>query len=104
MGETLNQLTFKDINGLVEQNVQLRSLLRSLSDQVESTEMEFKVVQKKILCHLFFGKMVLFLVDNIVSSMHTDYRKSLKWSLKNILMNLPLKLLLSYKEQRSKGE
>ncbi|XP_040999238.1 nuclear-pore anchor-like [Juglans microcarpa x Juglans regia] len=35
-------LTFKDINGLVEQNVQLRSLLRSLSDQVESTEMEFK--------------------------------------------------------------
>ncbi|KAB1204459.1 Nuclear-pore anchor [Morella rubra] len=35
-------LTFKDINGLVEQNAQLRSLVRSLSDQVESREMEFK--------------------------------------------------------------
>ncbi|XP_062158169.1 nuclear-pore anchor isoform X2 [Alnus glutinosa] len=35
-------LTFKDINGLVEQNVQLRSLVRNLSDQVESREMEFK--------------------------------------------------------------
>ncbi|KAG6675327.1 hypothetical protein I3842_15G095500 [Carya illinoinensis] len=35
-------LTFKDINGLVEQNVQLRSLVRSLSDKVESREMEFK--------------------------------------------------------------
>ncbi|TXG71410.1 hypothetical protein EZV62_006345 [Acer yangbiense] len=35
-------LTFKDINGLVEQNVQLRSLVRSLSQQIESREMEFK--------------------------------------------------------------
>ncbi|KAI9161249.1 hypothetical protein LWI28_015729 [Acer negundo] len=35
-------LTFKDINGLVEQNVQLRSLVRSLSQQIESGEMEFK--------------------------------------------------------------
>lgn len=35
-------LTFKDINGLVEQNVQLRSLVRSLSDQAQSREMEFK--------------------------------------------------------------
>ncbi|KAH9676906.1 nuclear-pore anchor [Citrus sinensis] len=35
-------LTFKDINGLVEQNVQLRSLVRNLSDQIESREMEFK--------------------------------------------------------------
>ncbi|KAL0009589.1 hypothetical protein SO802_011091 [Lithocarpus litseifolius] len=35
-------LTFKDINGLVEQNVQLRSLVRILSDQAQSREMEFK--------------------------------------------------------------
>jgi len=37
------QLTFKDINGLVEQNVQLRSLVRSLSGQIENQEVEFKV-------------------------------------------------------------
>ncbi|XP_030471618.2 nuclear-pore anchor isoform X1 [Syzygium oleosum] len=35
-------LTFKDINGLVEQNVQLRTLVRSLSDQIENKELEFK--------------------------------------------------------------
>ncbi|GAU38033.1 hypothetical protein TSUD_274360 [Trifolium subterraneum] len=35
-------LTFKDINGLVEQNVQLRSLVRSLSGQLENQEVEFK--------------------------------------------------------------
>ncbi|GMH10574.1 hypothetical protein Nepgr_012415 [Nepenthes gracilis] len=35
-------LTFKDINGLVEQNVKLRSLVRSLSDQIDKREMELK--------------------------------------------------------------
>ncbi|GAB2276376.1 hypothetical protein Dimus_011104 [Dionaea muscipula] len=35
-------LTFKDINGLVEQNVKLRSLVRSLSDKIDSTEVELK--------------------------------------------------------------
>ncbi|KAL6974118.1 hypothetical protein U1Q18_028301 [Sarracenia purpurea var. burkii] len=35
-------LTFKDINGLVEQNVQLRSLVRSLSDQIDNRDMELK--------------------------------------------------------------
>lgn len=35
-------LTFRDINGLVEQNVQLRSLVRSLSDQLEDKDMELK--------------------------------------------------------------
>ncbi|KAM7250664.1 hypothetical protein ACFE04_022547 [Oxalis oulophora] len=35
-------LTFKDINGLVEQNVKLRSLVRSLSDQIECKETTFK--------------------------------------------------------------
>ncbi|XP_057958216.1 nuclear-pore anchor [Malania oleifera] len=35
-------LTFKDISGLVEQNVQLRSLVRSLSDQIENSELELK--------------------------------------------------------------
>ncbi|KAK9937314.1 hypothetical protein M0R45_014113 [Rubus argutus] len=35
-------LTFKDINGLVQQNAQLRSLVRNLSDQLESREKEFK--------------------------------------------------------------
>ncbi|XP_011015811.1 PREDICTED: nuclear-pore anchor-like [Populus euphratica] len=38
----LERLTFKDINGLVEQNVQLRSLVRNLSDQIEDKEMAFK--------------------------------------------------------------
>ncbi|XP_042520099.1 nuclear-pore anchor [Macadamia integrifolia] len=35
-------LTFKDINGLVEQNVQLRSLVRSLSDQNEKINSELQ--------------------------------------------------------------
>lgn len=35
-------LTFKDINGLVEQNVQLRSVVRTLSDQIENIELELK--------------------------------------------------------------
>ncbi|KAB5512051.1 hypothetical protein DKX38_029079 [Salix brachista] len=38
----LERLTFKDINGLVEQNVQLKSLVRDLSDQIEDREMVFK--------------------------------------------------------------
>ncbi|KAK3006433.1 hypothetical protein RJ639_016814, partial [Escallonia herrerae] len=37
-----DDLTFKDINGLVEQNVHLRSLVRSLSDQIENKEVELK--------------------------------------------------------------
>ncbi|XP_021299554.1 nuclear-pore anchor isoform X2 [Herrania umbratica] len=40
--KVISELTFKDINGLVERNVQLRSLVRDLSDQIESKEMEFK--------------------------------------------------------------
>ncbi|KAL8166555.1 hypothetical protein V2J09_008054 [Rumex salicifolius] len=35
-------ITFHDINGLVEQNVKLRSLVRSLSDQIENKENELK--------------------------------------------------------------
>ncbi|PSR92585.1 Nuclear-pore anchor like [Actinidia chinensis var. chinensis] len=35
-------LTFKDINGLVEQNVQLRGLVRSLSDQIGNRDTELK--------------------------------------------------------------
>ncbi|XP_058722837.1 nuclear-pore anchor-like isoform X1 [Vicia villosa] len=42
ISEHLTQLTFKDISGLVEQNVQLRSLVRSLSGQLENQEVEFK--------------------------------------------------------------
>ncbi|KAL3614899.1 hypothetical protein CASFOL_040560 [Castilleja foliolosa] len=40
-------LTFKDINGLVEQNVQLRSLVRHLSDQIEEKETEWKNKNEK---------------------------------------------------------
>ncbi|XWS16718.1 hypothetical protein CRYUN_Cryun33cG0001800 [Craigia yunnanensis] len=40
--KVISELTFKDINGLVEQNVQLRSLVRDLSDRIESKQMEFK--------------------------------------------------------------
>ncbi|KAG2324481.1 hypothetical protein Bca52824_007209 [Brassica carinata] len=39
---TEHLLKFKDINGLVEQNVKLRNLVRSLSEQIESREMELK--------------------------------------------------------------
>ncbi|XP_042060222.1 nuclear-pore anchor-like [Salvia splendens] len=35
-------LTFKDINGLVEQNVQLRSIVHNLSDQIEDSGAELK--------------------------------------------------------------
>ncbi|CAH9094366.1 unnamed protein product [Cuscuta epithymum] len=35
-------LSFKDINGLVEQNAQLRSLVRNLTDQIETKELEWK--------------------------------------------------------------
>ncbi|KAL0663449.1 hypothetical protein Bca4012_100286 [Brassica carinata] len=35
-------LKFKNINGLVEQNVKLRNLVRSLSEQIESRETELK--------------------------------------------------------------
>ncbi|CAN6931650.1 unnamed protein product [Brassica oleracea] len=35
-------LKFKDINGLIEQNVKLRNLVRSLSEQIESRETELK--------------------------------------------------------------
>ncbi|KAL9262657.1 Nuclear-pore anchor-like protein [Drosera capensis] len=35
-------LTFKDINGLVDQNVKLRSLVRSLSDKIDVREAELK--------------------------------------------------------------
>ncbi|KAI3466289.1 hypothetical protein Pfo_022951 [Paulownia fortunei] len=42
-------LTFKDINGLVEQNVQLRSLVRNLSDQIEEKEAELKDKYEKQL-------------------------------------------------------
>ncbi|XP_050371497.1 nuclear-pore anchor [Argentina anserina] len=35
-------LTFKDINGLVQQNAQFRSLVRNLTDQLENREHDFK--------------------------------------------------------------
>lgn len=35
-------LAYKDIHGLVEQNVQLRSLVQRLSEQIEGTEMDLK--------------------------------------------------------------
>ena len=50
------QLTFKDINELVEQNVQLRSVVRHLSEQIENKELEFKVGQNKFF---FFYKEFL---------------------------------------------
>ncbi|KAH6764476.1 hypothetical protein C2S51_015725 [Perilla frutescens var. frutescens] len=42
-------LAFKDINGLVEQNVQLRSLVRNLSDQIEEKDTELKEKYEKEL-------------------------------------------------------
>ena len=52
------QVTFKDMNGLVEQNTQLRSLVRRLSDQIENREAELKV--SSYLCHysLFFVYLI----------------------------------------------
>jgi hypothetical protein len=37
------QLTFKDIREMVEQNSQLRTLVRSLAKQTEQKEQELKV-------------------------------------------------------------
>ncbi|VFQ58763.1 unnamed protein product [Cuscuta campestris] len=37
-----NLLSFKDISGLVEQNAQLRSLVRNLTSQIETRELEWK--------------------------------------------------------------
>ncbi|KAL6538558.1 hypothetical protein OROGR_012546 [Orobanche gracilis] len=46
-------LTLKDINGLVEQNVQLRSLVRHLSDQIEEKEIEWKdKYEKQLQIHM----------------------------------------------------
>lgn len=42
-------LSYKDINGLVEQNVQLRGLVRSLTDQIENRESELKEKYEKEL-------------------------------------------------------
>nr|XP_016471043.1 PREDICTED: nuclear-pore anchor-like [Nicotiana tabacum] len=42
-------LSYKDINSLVEQNVQLRGLVRSLSDQIENRELELKEKYEKEL-------------------------------------------------------
>ncbi|XP_055829932.1 nuclear-pore anchor isoform X2 [Solanum dulcamara] len=42
-------LSYKDINGLVEQNVQLRGLVRSLTDQIEDRESELKEKYEKEL-------------------------------------------------------
>ncbi|XP_071691063.1 nuclear-pore anchor [Rutidosis leptorrhynchoides] len=42
-------LTFKDINGLVEQNVQLRRLVHVLTEQVETKEVELKENYEKEL-------------------------------------------------------
>jgi nucleoprotein TPR len=38
-----DKLTFRDINGLVEQNVHLRSLVHDLSDQLDNRDLEHKV-------------------------------------------------------------
>lgn len=55
----LLQLTFKDINGLVEQNVQLRSLCRNLSDQIEEKDAELKVIISSFYA-VIFSKSSLF--------------------------------------------
>lgn len=47
------QLTFKDINELVEQNVQLRSLVRSLYEQFENQKVEFKVGWERFIFYFF---------------------------------------------------
>lgn len=59
--QMLSQLTFKDINGLVEQNIQLRSLVRNLSDQIENKELEFKVGKKKICQPIQRSVLVFFI-------------------------------------------
>ncbi|GAA0149677.1 primary active transporter [Lithospermum erythrorhizon] len=46
---TTQRLTFKDINGLVEQNVQLRSLVNSLSDDIDSKQKELQENYEKEL-------------------------------------------------------
>ncbi|KAK4370532.1 hypothetical protein RND71_010007 [Anisodus tanguticus] len=48
-GDVGRLLSYKDINGLVEQNVQLRGLVRSLTDQIENRESELKEKYEKEL-------------------------------------------------------
>ncbi|KAM7532425.1 hypothetical protein LguiB_035835 [Lonicera macranthoides] len=43
-------LTFRDINGLVDHNVQLRSLVRSLTNQLDNRDLELKVKFEEELC------------------------------------------------------
>ena len=65
------QLKFKDINGLVEQNVKLRNLVRSLSEQIESREMELKVwlifsrffLQCSVVLKVFLESQEMFETD-----------------------------------------
>ncbi|KAK1368675.1 hypothetical protein POM88_034767 [Heracleum sosnowskyi] len=56
-------VTFKDINGLVEHNTQLRSLVRRLSDQIENREAELKVPSN--LCHYSLFTVNLMYVSPI---------------------------------------
>ncbi|XP_059298950.1 nuclear-pore anchor [Lycium ferocissimum] len=79
-------LSYKDINGLVEQNVQLRGLVRRFTDQIENRESELKEkYEKELQKHIDESKSqvnaVLERADEqgkMIESLHTSvamYRK-----------------------------
>lgn len=70
------QVNFKDINGLVEQNTQLRSLVRRLSDQIESREAELKVSSNLFYNYLFFVSLIqgLHVLDSFsIINIHVSF-------------------------------
>ncbi|KAK6133125.1 hypothetical protein DH2020_033164 [Rehmannia glutinosa] len=63
-------LTFKDINGLVEQNVQLRSLVRHLSDQIEEKETELKALPCFLCSYDKYEKQLQMHTDETTSKVN----------------------------------
>lgn len=73
-------MTFKDINGLVEQNVQLRSLVRNLSDQIEEKEAELKAISS-FLCsciHKIYFYFNIIELTGLLKNFQDKYEKELQ--------------------------
>lgn len=69
----LKQLTFKDIHGLVEQNAQLRNLVRKLSDEEEIRDAELRV---KLFCYVW---ITISSVECMQCSMVSGNSNSFPW-------------------------
>lgn len=58
----LRQMSFKDINGLVQQNIQLRNQVHMLSADLDKKDMELRV---SVICCCFFFLTALFSLFNL---------------------------------------